>query len=73
MKIVSYQLDPLTCPSCIKKIESTLNKQIGVEKVKVLYHSSKVKIEFNETMIDADNLEQILKKLGYPVLSRKVS
>ena len=43
-----YQLEPLTCPSCIKKIETTLNKTVGIETAKVMFNSSKVKTEFDE-------------------------
>ena len=68
-----YQLEPLTCPSCIKKIESTLNKVAGVESVKVLFNSSKVKTEFDESTVKADTIKETIQKLGYPVLSTKVS
>ncbi|NCB67076.1 MAG: heavy metal-binding protein, partial [Bacilli bacterium] len=37
------QLGPVTCPSCIKKIEAAVSKIEGVETVKVLFNSSKVK------------------------------
>lgn len=68
-----FQLEPLTCPSCIKKIETTLNKTTGVESTKVLFNSSKVKTEFDNAQIEASQLEETIKKLGYPVLSSKVS
>ena len=68
-----FQLEPLTCPSCIKKIETTLNKTTGVESAKVLFNSSKVKTEFDNAQIEASQLEETIKKLGYPVLSSKVS
>ena len=68
-----FQLEPLTCPSCIKKIETTLNKTTGVESAKVLFNSSKVKTEFDDAQIEASQLEETIKKLGYPVLSSKVS
>ncbi|MGB3161011.1 MAG: heavy-metal-associated domain-containing protein [Carnobacterium sp.] len=68
-----YQLESLTCPSCIKKIESTLSKTKGVESVKVLFNSSKVKTEFDESMIEATKIQETIQKLGYPVLSAKVS
>lgn len=68
-----FQLEPLTCPSCIKKIETTLNKTTGVESVKVLFNSSKMKTEFDNAQIEASQLEETIKKLGYPVLSSKVS
>ena len=68
-----YELEPLTCPSCIKKIESTLSKIAGIESVKVLFNSSKVKTEFDESTIEADKIKETIQKLGYPVLSSKVS
>lgn len=68
-----FQLEPLTCPSCIKKIETTLNKTAGVESAKVLFNSSKVKTEFDDAQIQADGLKEVITKLGYPVLSTKVS
>ncbi|GAA5417030.1 copper chaperone CopZ [Paraliobacillus ryukyuensis] len=68
-----FQLEALTCPSCIKKIETTLNNTVGVESTKVLFNLSKVKMQFDETTIKASQLEEIISKLGYPVLSKKVS
>lgn len=68
-----FQLEPLTCPSCIKKIETTLSKTAGVESVKVFFTSSKVKAEFDESLVQASQLEEKIKNLGYPVLAAKVS
>jgi copper chaperone len=68
-----YQLEPLTCPSCIKKIEGTLSKVAGIESVKVLFNSGKVKTEFDESTVKADKIEETIQNLGYPVLSSKIS
>lgn len=68
-----FQLEPLTCPSCIKKIETALSKTDGVDSAQVLFNSSKVKVQFNETQIDAEQVEKTISNLGYSVLSRKVS
>ncbi|WP_077210672.1 heavy-metal-associated domain-containing protein [Bacillus dakarensis] len=68
-----FQLEPLTCPSCIKKIETTLSKADGVESAKVLFNSSKVKAEFDENQTGADQLKEKITKLGYQVLSSKTS
>jgi copper chaperone len=67
------QLEPLTCPSCIKKIETALNKTPGIETVKVLFNSSKVKAEFDPDKIAGDQIAEVIKNLGYEVLSSKVS
>lgn len=68
-----FQLEPFTCPSCIKKIENTLAKTNGVDSVKVLFSSSKVKTQFDDAQIEVSELTERIKKLGYAVLSTKVS
>ncbi len=68
-----FQLEPLTCPSCINKIEAVLNKTTGVSTAVVFYNLSKVKTEYDDTKIEANQLENMIKKLGYEVLSAKVS
>ncbi|WP_042357380.1 heavy-metal-associated domain-containing protein [Bacillus rubiinfantis] len=68
-----FQLEPLTCPSCVKKIESILNKTPGVESARVLFNFSKVKAEFDESQIQAAQIKETITKLGYMVLSEKVS
>lgn len=73
MKTVKFQMEELTCPSCIKKIEGVLSKQEGVSEVKVLFNSSKVKVIFDENLVSAENLASTIKKLGYQVLNRKIS
>lgn len=70
MKTVKFQLETLTCPSCIKKIEGVLNRKNGVENSKVLFHSSKVKVMYDETKTSANELADAIQKLGYPVLSK---
>jgi copper chaperone CopZ len=73
MTRAEFQLVTVTCPSCIKKIESALSKTEGVNSAKVLFNSSKVKAEFDESQISAEKLKEIIVNLGYPVLSSRVS
>ncbi|KXH80874.1 heavy-metal-associated domain-containing protein [Sporosarcina sp. HYO08] len=73
MKKAVFTLEPLSCPSCIKKIESTLSKLNGVQEAKVLFNSSKARVMFDAETIQADELQNTIVKLGYPVLSQKVS
>src|SRR5699024_6671708 len=69
MKKVQFQLESLTCPTCIKKIESGLGKMEGVEDIKVLFNSSKVKASIDEEQVQADDVQATIEKLGYPVSS----
>lgn len=72
METVVYQLEDLTCPSCIKKIESALGKKKGVSEVTVSFNSSKVKVTLDPIIIDECKIGQMLHQLGYQVLSKKV-
>lgn len=69
MRTVKFQLEPLTCPSCIKKIESKLGKMDGVEEAKVLFNSSKVKTVIDEDKVNEKELKTTIEKLGYPVIA----
>lgn len=71
MTKVTYQIEPLTCPSCVLKIEGTLEKTSGVETAKVLFNSSKVKAEIDETKVKPEEVKRIIEKLGYDVISFK--
>ena len=73
MKKAVFGLEPLSCPTCIKKIEGTLSKMDGVGEVKVMFHSNRVRAQFDENIVDADALQDVIVKLGYPVTSQKVS
>ncbi|WP_163971486.1 heavy-metal-associated domain-containing protein [Oceanobacillus halotolerans] len=73
MKTAKFQLEPLTCPSCIKKIEGKLNKMDGVKEAKVLFNSSKVKVTFDTEVATPEALQETIENLGYPVLSNKVA
>jgi copper chaperone len=69
MAIKKFQLEPLTCPSCIKKIETKLSKMNGVDEAKVMFNSSKVKATFDENLVTTDELKATIEKLGYPVIA----
>ncbi|MCM3611122.1 heavy-metal-associated domain-containing protein [Planococcus sp. MERTA32b] len=73
MMKVTFKMEPLTCPSCIKKIENAVMKIQGVESVDVLFHAGKVKVVYNEELVSALKVEETIVRLGYPVLSTKVA
>ena len=69
MKTIKFQLETLTCPTCITKIEGALNKETGVEEAKVLFNSSKVKVKYNSEEVSSEQLEELIERVGFPVLS----
>lgn len=74
MKAATIQLETLVCPSCSQKIESALKGLDGVDKdsVKVLFNSSKVKLDFDEEKVVIEEIEGTINKLGFDVIKSKV-
>lgn len=73
MKKIVLNLEPLTCPSCIKKIESALKRLDGITEAKVLFNSGKVRAQFDESKVSSEEISQTVSGLGYPIISQKVS
>lgn len=69
MKTTRFQLETLTCPSCVTRIEGVLNNESGVEKAKVLFNSSSVRVEYDAEKVTTEKLVEVIQKIGYPVLS----
>lgn len=69
MKSATIQLDTLTCPSCVQKIENATKSLRGVdrERVKVLFNSSKVKFDFDSEKLSVEDVEKTITALGYEV------
>jgi copper chaperone CopZ len=69
MNTAQFQLEPLSRPSCIIKIEKTLEKTCRVEEARVLFNSNNVKVEYDEMQVSEEVLQEMIEKLGYPVVA----
>ena len=69
MQKATIQLETLTCPSCMQKIENGVKSLDGVSKesLKVLFNSSKVRVEFDDEKVSIKDIENAIDKLGYEV------
>jgi copper chaperone len=67
----TYQLETVSCPSCIAKIEGMLKRTAGVSESEVLFNTSRVKVSFDESVITSEEIRNKINKLGYKVLSEK--
>jgi copper chaperone CopZ len=74
MKSATIQLETLTCPSCMLKIEAALKNLDGVDKdsVDVSFNTSKAKLNFDENKISIEEIEKAINKVGYEVIKSKV-
>lgn len=63
------RLDGVTCTACEFKIEKALKKQAGIIDVNVSYASSTADISYDPEKIDLDNINKVIERTGYTVLS----
>ncbi|MDD2426587.1 MAG: cation transporter [Eubacteriales bacterium] len=67
----TIQLEGMTCPTCVMKIEKLLKKTKGVQESEVLYNSGRVKVSFDENTVSVDDISAAIEQLGYRVVSVK--
>ena len=74
MQKATIQLETLSCPSCLQKIENAMKGLNGIDKdsVKVLFNSSKVKVDFDSASLSIETIEKAIQDLGYPVIKSKI-
>lgn len=74
MKKATINLETLSCPSCLQKIENAVKGLNGVEKesVKVMFNSSRVRTNFDPDALAIEDIEEAIENLGYPVIRSRV-
>ena len=74
MQKANIQLETLTCPSCLQKIEGVVKELNGIDKdsLKVMFNASRVKVEFNENEISIEEIEKAITDMGYEVKKSRV-
>ena len=71
MRKITYQLEPLICPTCVKKIEVMLKKTKGVSDSEVLFNTSRVRLTLDESIVSSEEIKSKIDKIGFSVLSEK--
>ncbi len=74
MQKALINLETLSCPSCLQKIENALKGLDGIEKesIEVLFNSSRVRTNFDPESITIETIENAIENLGYPVIRSRV-
>lgn len=74
MKSATINLETLTCPSCMLKIEGAMKGLDGIEQdtVNVSFNSSRLKFDFDEDKISIEEIEAAINKVGYEVKKSRV-
>lgn len=67
MEKVMMKLGGLTCPSCLTKIQKSVETVNGTADVKVLFNAGKVKFSLDPTVTSSQVVQDNIEKMGYTV------
>ncbi|MFI3329563.1 MAG: heavy metal translocating P-type ATPase [bacterium] len=66
MKTSKFNVNKMTCSACISHVEKTVLKLNGITKVNVQLLSNSMDVEFDEKLINDDDISNAVTKAGYP-------
>ena len=74
MQKATIQLETLTCPSCMLKIEGAVKSIDGIDKesLNVSFNTSKVKVNFDDEKTSIKDIENAIDNLGYVIIKTTV-
>ncbi|KRN59327.1 heavy-metal-associated domain-containing protein [Limosilactobacillus secaliphilus] len=67
MEKVMMKLGGLTCPSCLTKIQKSVERVDGTADVKVLFNAGKVKFTLDPAQTSPAVVQEGIEKMGYTV------
>ncbi|MEK4385725.1 heavy metal translocating P-type ATPase [Solibacillus sp. FSL W7-1464] len=70
-KELTLQVTGMTCAACSARIEKGLNRMDGVESANVNLAVEKAAVQYDETVIKAQDIEKKIQALGYDVVKEK--
>lgn len=62
--MIQLSLNDVACSGCIGKIKRKIKRYNGIEKVKILAGSGKIEINYNEAIIDSEEINSTIYKLA---------
>lgn len=68
-----FQIASLDCPGCGRNIEDKLSKLSGVTSVKVFPGLGRIRIEFDETITNAESISNIIRSWGHAAELKKIT
>ncbi|HBY89701.1 MAG TPA: heavy metal-binding protein [Aerococcaceae bacterium] len=65
MMTITFQLEKLTCPSCMQKIIDNVNELTEIETIKILFDRSKARVVFEDNKISEEEILHKIEEIGY--------
>jgi copper chaperone CopZ len=64
MSMIQLSLNDVACSGCIGKIKKKIKRYNGIEKVRILSGSGKLEINYNEAIIESEEINSTIYKLA---------
>lgn len=71
LKTMTFKVGGMSCQSCAKNIEKTLNRLEGISEAVVNFANEKVKVKYNDKKIDKKIIERNIKSIGYEIVDKE--
>lgn len=65
MKTLLLEVKDMHCSNCAMKLQSLEDDLPGVDTVDASYHSQKMKVAYDESVVTSDAIMEAVRKLGY--------
>ena len=65
MKKIELKIEGMHCEGCSNRLEKVLNNLEGVSTASVSLEDKKANIEFNEDIINIDNIKEAIEDAGF--------
>lgn len=65
MKTTTFSIKGMHCTSCAMNIDCDLEDLAGIKHVSTSYPKEQTTVEYDETIIDPQQIIEVIKKTGY--------
>lgn len=65
----TFKVPDMTCSNCAMKLESLEDTLDGVKEINASYHRLEMVIEYDESMLDDEQIITAVKKKGYTAVA----
>ena len=61
----TFNVPDMHCVNCSMKLESLEDELVGIKEINASYHKQQMTVEFDETVVNEDQIIAAAKKKGY--------
>lgn len=64
MSTIQLSLNDVACSGCIGRIRKKIKRYNGIEKVKIISGSGKIEINYNEAILESEEIHSTIHRLA---------